>query len=318
MPAGPGGLFDSVNNVPSLDKINLKCNIVDTGDNINAIPSSDLEPGILASCTANSTFGNVLLAGIVYRRNPTNTGWDAVSVLTHYHTSSSDFGAIAEILYKNKNIWFFRPATILKALFAPLLSNGILTDKNTGGDIYLELDSSNVAQNSYANIIGGNGLPTFSKPIYLNFVAKLSSVLTNFNARLGINAEYAHTTPTDNLAKILVEACPTCGGAGNSNVGFVTADGTTRTKSTIDTTDAPNVKALMTIQVSNPGVQADYKSANKLINKTSNIPSTGKPSRDRCVVAGIQTTVNPAVSSKMEIYEIVGYGELDATEYFNP
>lgn len=318
MPSGPGGLFNTTNNVPSLDKINLKSNIIDTGDNINAIASADLEPGMIAVCTANSTSGPTLLAGVVYRRNMTNDGWDAVSVLSHYHTSNEDFGSMAEILYKNKNIWFFRPSTILKSMFAQLATNGLYTDKNAGGDIYLELDSSAVAQNSYANILGGNGLPTFSKPIYLNFVAKLSSLLTNFNARLGINSEFVHTTPTDNLSKILVEACPTCGGAGNSNIGFVTADGTTRTKSSTDTLDAPNVKAAITIQVSSPGTQADYQSLNKLINKSSNVPSTGKPSRDRCVVAGIQTTVNPAVSTKMEIYEIIGYGELDTSEYFSP
>ena len=300
----PGGnIYTSLDNAVNIARQNLKGIHQMTGDEIiTFLASADSKKGMLLSCILDSTDGPPASKkkGILYRVNPDNvTLADPVNEsVGHDHTSAAEGGDMIDVMIEGfKNIWFCRPVSMVKEEFYQTLDSATFTNKTASNDTYIEI-ATPATLNKYGNIHSANGFYSFGFPIRLNMDIKLTDVLTDYNARAGANGEPSQST-TDDLPKMILEACPGCNG---NNIRIITATNVSgsRSNNPKNATDVANVRDKFLLQFY-PGVRVDYVSATGLLQKTLDIPdlSSGNSLPIRNFIAGIQTT--SAAIRKMEI-----------------
>jgi len=276
-----------------------------TGDELIAfLASSDSKKGMLVSVILDSTDGPPASKkkGIVYRVNPDNTALaDPINdSVGHKHTTAGDGGPLLDVFLEGmKNVWFCRPLALADDYFL-CTGPGTFLNKSSGNDQYLEL-ATGTTINNYANIHACNGFYSFGYGIRCSFEVKLTNLLTAYTARFGMNGEPAQSV-TDDLGKMIVEACPSCNG---NNIRIVSADGTTgsRSNNPKNAANVANVRDKFLLQLT-PGTRIDYVSSTGLLQKTLDVPSlsSGNSLPIRNFIAGIQTT--DTASHLMEIYQL--------------
>ena len=193
--------FDSTNRIPSQAKVNLKMNLVATGDEILATSMQDpRDIGKLALCKADST-GGALKAGHIYMWMGNSLGWVIKSQSVHTHEDANTGGEFQEVILKAlKNLYWVNLINPHIEDFSTTGTGGVYTDKLSGVNGYVEISTNTTANNS-GNCVVVGGLLTFTKTIRFNTRAKLSSVTSSFNSRIGVGGEYAYQV-TDNLNKV--------------------------------------------------------------------------------------------------------------------
>ena len=296
-----GDLYSSTNRIASQAKANLKSNIVGTGDQIEAIPSSLLKDGMVASVTADSTSGNLAQGQIVQWQ--TGTGWVTKGTAGHDHTSAAEGGTMLDIMLRAvSNLYFVNLMAPTQENFSTSGTGGTYSDLLSGTDKYLQLTTGATTNNSGNLHLGGITL-TFSAPS--NFVTrvKLSSSTTSTNARLGINME-ASNAVTDNKVKYGIEGCSGCNG---TDISIISSDGTTRSKNT-QSSDNYSQTANYIMQL-DPGVNVKYRKENgTIITKTTEPPSTGVTDRSNTFLAGLQTLTT--TSRTLDLYGLYITGQV--------
>lgn len=277
----PGGLYSSIDRVASQAKVNLKSPIVGTGDEILAISSALLKPGMIASVTANST-GNALTVGI-YRW--TGSSWSSPSGGTHTHEGDSSGGSMRDIMIKAlSNLWFVNMWAPTFEQFARTGTNATYSNITTGTTKYVEINTLTTS-NNHGNLRYGGILYTFGQPSAFVTRIKLASSTSNVTARVGMNMETADSV-TDNKVKYGFEGCATCN---SSNISVVSSEGTLRSKNTQSSDDFSQVGNFM--MKLDPGVNVKWrKEAGTIITKTDRVPASGVPDRNCEFMACIQTT----------------------------
>ena len=133
----------------------------------------------------------------------------------------------------------------------------------------------------------------------------LASTTTSSQARCGINMETAQAV-TDNKPKYGFEGCATCN---SSSMSIISADGTTRSKTTTSTDNYAVVGNF--IMAADPGVNVKYrKETGTIITKTTNVPTTGTSDRANTWICGIQTTI--ATARQLQLYGFDAVGTKDS------
>ena len=284
--------FTSSNRIPSQAIMNVKTNIVGTGDEILALTLQDpRDIGTLASCKANST-GNALLANHIYQWTGTAGGWKIKSQSPHTHEDVNTGGSFKDVIIKAiKNLYYVNMPTVTKERFYTNGTGGTYTNTISGTDAYVEL-STGTTTNNAANLILGGQIVTFTQPIKFNCRLKLVDKTTNFLGRIGINAEFAQAI-TDNLNKIGFEACTSCNGTNNQ----IFSSNGTRTKHNVS--DLATAVANYSIELEVGANVHYYKDANTVVSKTTNVPSTGTSVRSNTLVSGVQTTNTTATKQQL-------------------
>jgi hypothetical protein len=282
-----GGLWSSVNRVASQGLMNLKMNLVGTGDQILSIPSGSLKLGMVASVTADSSGGS-LKTGI-YKWD--GASWTSPLGGVHTHTSTADGGTFQNMLLKAiENTWYANFPNVTKEMFTTRGAGGTYANTISGTSKYVEATTGATSDNS-ANLHYGGISYTFTQDSAFNTRIQLADSTTNSQARVGMNMEGADFI-TDNKPKYGFEGCTSCN---SSSTSIVSADGTTRSK---NTTSLDNYSLIGNFAMKHDsGVNVKYrKEAGTIITKTSNIPSTGISDRSNSWICGIQTT---AAASKV-------------------
>ena len=286
--------FSSTNRIPSQAKMNVKTNLVGTGDEILAASMQDpRDIGKLALCKADST-GGALKAFHIYMWLGNSLGWVIKSQSVHTHEDSNTGGAFQDVILKAiKNLYYVNLLNPHIEDFTNSGTGGVYTDKLSGSDGYVELSTGTTANNS-ANAIVVGSIPTFTKVIKFNCRTKLSSVTSNFGARIGVGSEYSHQV-TDNLNKFGFEGCDACNG---TNIQIFSSNGT---RSKLNTSNPVNTLANYAVE-NNPVDDKIYFYRNNdvVIQKTTDVPKTGVPIRSNSFVAGIQTTTT--VNAILDFY----------------
>lgn len=290
--------FTSSNRIPSQAIMNVKTNLVGTGDEILAAVLQDpRDIGTLASCKQNST-GNALLANHIYQWTGTSGGWKIKSQSSHKHVDANDGGSFKDVILEAiKNLYYVNMPCVTKEKFQTIGTGGTYTNTLSGTDAYLELNTGTTTNNA-ANVVYGGEIITFTQPIKFNCRLKLVDKTSSFLGRIGINAEYAHSI-TDNNNKIGFEACTSCNGTDNQ----IFSSNGTRTKHNV--TDLSTTVANYAIQLDVGANVNYYKDANTVVQKTTNVPSTGTSSRSNNFVSGVQTTNTVATKQQLFFLNIV-------------
>lgn len=306
MSVSGGNLYTSGDNAANIARQNIKGVHQMTGDEFDTyLQSSDSTKGVLVSVVLDSTDGPPASwkKGITYRVNDDDeTTADPINdTVGHEHTGPGDGGDFIQVLIEGaKKTWFARPGSMSPEQFYKTNVNGTFTAKVATNDQYLEIDTLGTA-NNYGNVHLTNGFYSFGYEIRCSFEVKLTDTLTSYTARFGMSAEPAQAT-TDDLAKMLIEACPTCNG---NNIRIISATGAagSRSNNPKNATDVANVRDIFLLQLY-PGVEVIYVSTSGMLQKTLDVPdiTSGNSLPIRNVLAGIQTTTGS--SRKMEIYQL--------------
>lgn len=301
-----GDLYSATNRIASQAKQNLKSNIVGTGDQIEAISSSLLKDGMVASVTADSTSGNLAKGQIVQWQ--TGVGWVTKGTAGHSHSSDAEGGTMLDVMmHAVSSLYFVNLLTPTQENFSTSGTGGTYSDVLSGTDKYLQGTTGTTTNNSVNLHLGGITL-TFAAAS--NFVTriKLASSTTNTNARVGINMEVSNAV-TDNKAKYGFEGCNTCNG---TSVSIISSDGTTRSKNTTSTDDYSNTGNY--IMQADPGVNVKYRKENgSIITKTTNPPSTGLTDRSNVFIAGLQNT--GTLSRTLDLYGVHITGQIGESNW---
>jgi hypothetical protein len=295
-----GDLWSSVNRVASQAKMNIKTNLVGTGDQILAKSAGSLQVGQLASVTTAST-GGALQPGI-YRWN--GSAWTSPQGGIHTHTSSADGGSFQDLLIQAiENTWFASHPGVTKEMFATSGTGGTYANVISGTDKYVEITSGATTSNSGNLHYGGYTINFAGKSAFTARI-QLASTTTNSQARCGINIETASAV-TDNKPKYGFEGCSTCN---SSSMSIISAksDGTpNRSKSTASTDNYSTVGNF--IMAHDPGVNVKYrKEAGSIVTKTSDVPASGLSDRSNTWLCGIQTTTAAARTLRLYGFDAVG------------
>src|SRR5215212_2846027 len=177
-----GDLWSSVNRIASQARMNIKTNLVGTGDQILSKSTGSLVKGMIASVTDPST-GGALKAGI-FQWNGTN--WTSPTGGIHTHQSTSDGGTLQSILLKAiQNTWFVPNLGVTKDRFYQT-GTGTATYTNTlsGTNVYVEATTGIVANNS-ANLRYGGINYSFTQPSAFVTRIQLANTTTSSQARVG-------------------------------------------------------------------------------------------------------------------------------------
>ena len=277
-----------------------------TGDQIEAISSSLLKDGMVASVTADSTSGNLAEGQIVQWK--TGVGWRTRGTAGHDHTSDAEGGTMLDIMLRAvSNLYFVNLLTPTQEQFSTSGTGGTYSDVRSGTDKYLEVTTGATTNNSGNLHLGGI---TLSFGAASNFITriKLASSTTSTNARVGLNME-ASNAVTDNKVKYGFEGCSSCNG---TDVSIISSDGTTRSKNTSSTDNYSNTGNY--IMQLDPGVNVKYRKENgTIITKTTNVPSTGVSDRSNTFLAGCQTLTG--TSRTLDLYGLYITGQVGETNW---
>ena len=301
-----GDLYSATNRIASQAKQNLKSVLVGTGDQIEAISSSLLKDGMVASVTADSTSGNLAQGQIVQWQ--TGTGWVTKGTAGHDHTSAAEGGTMLDVMLRAvSNLYFANIITPTQEQFSTSGTGGTYSDVLSGTDKYLQVTTGATTNNSGNLHLGGLTL-TFASPSNFIIRLKLASSTTSTNARVGINME-ASNAVTDNKVKMGFEGCSGCNG---SDISLISSDGTTRSKNTESTDNYSNTGNYI-VQL-DPGVSVKYKKENgAIITKTTNVPSTGISDRSNTFMAGLQNT--GSTSRTLDLYGLMIVGSVGESNW---
>lgn len=286
-----GDLWSSVNRVASQSKMNIKTNLVGTGDEILSKSAGSLQVGQLASVTTAST-GGALQPGI-FRWN--GSAWTSPQGGIHTHTSSSDGGTFQDLLIKAiQNVWYASLPGVTITNFSNSGTGGTYSNVISGTLKYAQIDTGATTSNAGNFHYGGIAINFAGKSAFTTRIL-LANSTTSSQARCGFNMETAQAV-TDNKQKYGFEGCSTCN---SSSTSIISADGTTRSK---DTSSADNYATVGNFIMSHdPGVNVKYrKEAGTIITKTTNVPTTGTSDRSNTWMAGIQTTTT--VTKQLQLY----------------
>ena len=301
-----GDLYSSTNRIASQAKANLKSNIVGTGDQIEAISSSLLKDGMVASITEDSTSGNLAKGQIVQWQ--VGVGWTTKGTAGHSHTSAAEGGTMLDIMMRAvSNLYFVNLMAPTQENFSTSGTGGTYSDVLSGTDKYLQVTTGATTNNSGNLHLGGITL-TFAAPS--NFVTriKLASSTTSTNARVGINME-ASNAVTDNLVKYGFEGCSGCNG---TDVSIISSDGITRSKNTASSDNYSNTGNY--IMQLDPGVNVKYRKENgTIITKTTEPPSAGLTNRSNVFLAGLQNT--GSTSRTLDLYGVHITGQIGESNW---
>src|SRR5215218_9447815 len=297
-----GDLWSSVNRIASQARMNLKSNLVGTGDQILAKSAGSLIPGMIASITADST-GGALKAGI---HRWTGLQWVSPTGGIHTHTSIADGGTFQNMLIKAiQNTWFVNNLGVTKEMFYQSGTGGTYSNVVSGTDAYVQISSGATSTNA-GNLRYGAINYTFNQPSAFVTRIQLADTTTNSQARVGMNMETADAV-TDNKVKYGFEGCSTCNSTSTS---IISSDGTTRSK---NTTSADSYAAVGNfIMTHDPGLNVKYRKENgAIITKTTNVPASGVSDRANAWICGIQTTT--ALTRLLKLYGFQAVGSIGET-----
>jgi hypothetical protein len=286
-----GDLWSSVNRIASQAKMNLKTILVGTGDQILAKSAGSLQIGQLASVTSDST-GGALKAGIV---RWSGSAWVSPQGGVHTHTGSGDGGSFQDLLIKSiQNVWYASLPGVTITNFATSGTGGTYSNVISGTSKYAQIDTGATTNNAGNFHYGGIAINFAGKSAFTTRIL-LASSTTSTQARCGLNMETAQAV-TDNKVKYGFEGCSTCN---SSSMSIISADGTTRSKTTTSTDNYATVGNF--IMSHDPGVNVKYrKEAGTIITKTTNVPSTGTSDRSNTWICGLQTTT--ATARQLQLY----------------
>jgi len=294
-----GSLWSSINRIASVAKMNLKSTVVGTGDEV-LTESSVIPLGALASVTTTST-GGALVGPNLYIQ--TATGLKSPQGVSHTHSDSQTGGSIQNMMVKAvSNLWFVNMLNPTFEQFARTGTGATYTNPVAATLKYVEIATGTTANNS-GNLRFGGLLYTFAQPS--NFVTriKLASVNTGSTARVGMNMEAAEAV-TDNLVKYGFEGCASCN---STNISVISSEGTLRSKNTQSTDSFATVGNF--IMQLDPGINTKWRKENgTIITKTTNVPTTGVPSRSNSWICGIQTT--NTTSKTLDLYGFQACGTI--------
>ena len=295
-----GDLWSSVNRVASQSKMNLKNNLVGTGDEILSKSAGSLQIGQIASVTAAST-GGALQPGI-YKWN--GSAWTSPQGGIHGHTSSSDGGTFQDLLIKAiQNVWYATLLGVTTTNFATSGTGGTYSNVISSTLKYAQIDTGATTSNAGNFHYGGIAINFAGKSAFTTRIL-LANSTTSSQARCGLNMETAQAV-TDNKVKYGFEGCSTCN---STSMSIISADGTTRSKVTTSTDNYATVGNF--IMSHDPGVNVKYrKEAGTIITKTSNVPTTGTSDRSNTWICGIQTTTTAAKQLQLYGFEAVAQKE---------
>ena len=295
-----GDLWSSVNRIASQSKMNLKTNLVGTGDQILAKSTGSLQVGQLASVTTAST-GGALQPGIV---RWSGSAWVSPQGGIHTHTSSADGGTFQDLLLQAiQNVWYASLPGVTTANFATSGTGGTYSNVISGTLKYAQIDTGATTSNAGNFHYGGIALNFAGKSAFTTRI-QLANTTTSSQARCGINMETAQAV-TDNKVKYGFEGCATCN---SSSTSIISADGTTRSKTTTSTDNYSTVGNF--IMSHDPGLNVKYrKEGGTIITKTTNVPATGTSDRSNTWLAGIQTTTTTTRTLQLYGFEMVGTKE---------
>jgi hypothetical protein len=286
-----GDLWSSVNRVASQSKMNIKSNLVGTGDEILSKSAGSLQLGQIASVTVAST-GGALQPGI-YRWN--GSAWTSPQGGIHTHTSNADGGTFQDLLLNSiQNVWYATLPGVTTANFANSGTGGTYSNVISGTLKYAQIDTGATTSNAGNFHYGGIAINFAGKSAFTTRIL-LANSTTSSQARCGFNIETAQAV-TDNKVKYGFEGCSTCN---SSSMSIISADGTTRSKVTTSTDNYATVGNF--IMSHNPGVDVKYrKEGGTIITKATNVPTTGTSDRSNTWLAGIQTTTT--VTKQLQLY----------------
>lgn len=295
-----GDLWSSVNRIASQAKMNLKTILVGTGDQILAKSAGSLQVGQLASITTAST-GGALQPGIV---RWSGSAWVSPQGGIHTHTSSADGGSFNDLLLKAiQNTWHASHPGASKGLFDTSGTGGTYDDIISGTNKYVEISTGATTSNAGNLHYGGIAINFASKSAFTTRIL-LASTTTSSQARCGMNMETAQAV-TDNKVKYGFEGCSTCN---SSSMSIISADGTTRSKTTTSTDNYATVGNF--IMSHDPGVDVKYrKEGGTIITKSTNVPSTGTSDRSNTWICGIQTTTTATRTLNLYGFEAIAAKE---------
>jgi hypothetical protein len=295
-----GDLWSSVNRIASQSKMNLKTLLVGTGDQILAKSAGSLQVGQLASVTTAST-GGALQPGI-FRWN--GSAWTSPQGGIHTHTSSADGGTFQDLLIQAiENTWHANIPGASEWNFTKSGTGGTYSNVISGTDKYVQISTGTTTSNAGNLHYGGIALNFGAKSAFTTRIL-LANTTTSSQARCGMNMETASAV-TDNKVKYGFEGCATCN---SSSMSIVSADGTTRSKTTTSTDNYATVGNF--IMTHDPGLNVKYrKEAGTIITKTTNVPSTGTSDRSNTWICGVQTTTTLTRTLQLYGFEAVGSKE---------
>ena len=140
-----GDLWSSVNRVASQSKMNIKTNLVGTGDEILSKSAGSLQVGQIASVTTAST-GGALQPGI-YKWN--GSAWTSPQGGIHTHTSSSDGGTFQDLLLKSiQNVWYAALPGVTTTNFANSGTGGTYSNVISGTLNMSQIDTGATTSNA--------------------------------------------------------------------------------------------------------------------------------------------------------------------------
>lgn len=300
----PGGnLYTATDNSVNFPRQNLKGIHQVTGDElITILAGSDKKKGMHFHVILDSTDGPPASykAGITYAINVTEDGVVPLNdTLGHTHTGPSDGGALGNVFLEMiKTQWYCRPLAMTKEAFYQSSVGATFTNKQSGIDQYVEIDTNN-STNNYGNLHATNGFYHFGFGMMFSCDVKLTNNLADYTARFGMNSEPVQLTG-DDKPKMIIEACPSCNG---NNIRIVSADNTagSRSANPKNSVDVANVRDIFFLRLY-PGSEIQYISSSGLLQKTLDVPdaASGNSEPYRDFIAGISTTTT--ASRIMEIY----------------
>ena len=298
----PGDLWSSVNRIASQAKMNLKNNLVGTGDQILAKSAGSLQVGQIASVTTAST-GGALQPGIV---RWTGSAWVSPQGGIHTHTSSGDGGTFQDLLLQAiENVWYATLPGAALGNFATSGTGGTYANVISGTSKYVEITSGATSSNSGNLHYGGIALSFAAKSAFTTRIL-LASTTTSSQARCGMNMETA-SAATDNKPKYGFEGCTGCN---SSSMSIISADGTTRSKVITSTDNYATVGNFIMAATPGPGNDIKYrKEGGSIILKNTNVPATGTSDRSNTWLCGIQTTTAAARTLQLYGFDAVGTKE---------
>jgi hypothetical protein len=297
-----GDLWSSVNRIASQARINLKSNLVGTGDQILGKSIGSLQKGMIASVTDPSTGGG-LKSGI-FQWN--GAAWTSPQGGIHTHQSTSDGGTFQSILEKAiQNTWYVNKLGVTKAEFYTSGTGGTYSDVISGTDAYVQIDSGAALNNSGNLRYGGINYSFNGRSAFVARV-QLASSTTTSQARIGMNMETSESV-TNNKPKYGFEGCSTCN---SSSMSIISARSSTNNRSK-NTTSSDSYSALGNyIMVCDPGINVKYrKEVGTIITKTTDVPDSGAPDRANAFLCGIQATAASA-ARQLKLYGFQAIGTI--------
>jgi hypothetical protein len=301
-----GLLFDSIKRFPSPERLNIKCLVVGTGNQIQGISPAEIEDGMVFSVTADSD-DMALREGVLYVLE--NGDFKSINSGTHTHMDSNDGGSFAQTHVKGMhNVWHRNYSN--PYMFSQLATfvNGSAIMQSGG---FLQLTANAGLANNLVNCYDQGLLYTFSQNLSFYGRLKLTDVVTNFMSRIGFNGDDVQTvTPTFN-PQVIIEGCDSCRG---DKVTIVTADTVGRDKESTPLPDLVTDVANYYLELIPSETKVLYKRNNTtFVTKDNFIPTSGVPSRSRLIHAGIQT--KNTVAKKMDIYGFIASGTIGESNW---